>query len=306
MDEITGLPVQITRLGHKLVEVLAPYLAPSQAKRVAQAEIVRAKGRVEAERILNEGRREIAQRWWNEEQMKQRLQDETIRRALLEFGDETTEADSPSPEPDFITRWLACAGRVSNPGLQELWARALAGEIRHRGSVSLKTLSVLEGLDQKVAAAFELLCSQALYLCGLEAIAASGLVLALDDKVRRTLPSLGIDPQSVVRLNEYGLVRHHREEVFDFRDSPRDSLVYHRVYHGLRYVGADDYAWPFRAKCLFFTQAGLEISTVVKPVLDSQQVIIYDQALRYYLKLNDLALVPAEPRRTAPSLRTMF
>ena len=196
MDETTGLPVQSIGLAHKLVDVITPYLAPSQAARLAKAEIVRAKGTVEAERVLDEGRTEIALRWWNEEQMKQQRQDETILKALLELGEETTGADRPGPEPDFMARWLACVGRVSNPDLQELWARALAGEVRHRGSVSLKTLSVLEGLDQEVAAAFELLCSQALYLCGIEGLAASGLVLTLDDDVRRLLPSFGPAPLS--------------------------------------------------------------------------------------------------------------
>ena len=80
MDETTGLPVQSIGLAHKLVDVITPYLAPSQAERLAKAEIVRAKGTVEAERILNEGRMEIAQRWWNEEQNRQLRQDETIRR----------------------------------------------------------------------------------------------------------------------------------------------------------------------------------------------------------------------------------
>ena len=305
MDELTGLPVQITGLGNKLIDVITPYLAPSQAKRLAKAEIVRAKGRVEAERILYEGRREIALRLWNKEQMKQLRQDETIEKALLELGDETIRTDAPNPEPDFITCWLSCVGRVSNPDLQELWARALAGEIRHRGSVSLKTLSVLEGLDREVAAAFEILCSQALYLSAREGITTGGLVLTLDDRVRSVMPSLGIDHRSVLRFNEYGLVRHDYDEFFDFPDIG-DCLVYHRVYHGLRYVEPGEHSWPFRAQRLFLTQAGLEVSTVVKPVLDSPRVKYYDEALRIFLKLNDMVLVPAEPRRMAPSLRAVF
>lgn len=305
MDELTGLPVQSIGLAHKLMDMVTPYLAPSQAKRLAEAEIVRAKGRVEAERILDEGRRQIAGRWWNEEQMKQLRQDETIQRALLVLGDGVTGTDAPNPEPDFITRWLACVGRVSNPDLQDLWARALAGEIRHSGSVSLKTLSVLEGLDREVAAAFEVLCSQALYRSALDGVTTGGLVLTLDDRVRSVMPSLGIGHRPVLRFNEYGLVRHDYDQSVALRDFG-DHLVYQRVYHGLRYIGDGEFSWPFRAQRLHLTQAGLEISTVVKPVLDSHRVKLYDQALRAFLKLHDMALVPAEPRRTAPSLRAVF
>ena len=305
MDELTQLPVKSIELAHKLVDVITPYLAPSQAKRLAEAELIRARGSVEAERILHEGRKEIAQRWWNEEQMKQLRQDEIIQKALLELGDATGRAAAPNPEPDFITRFLACAGRVSHPDLQQLWARALVGEVRQRGSVSLKTLSVLEGLDPEVAAAFEVLCSQALYLSAQDGITTGGLVLTLDDRVRRYVPSLGIDNRSIHRFDEYGLVRRDYDEFFYFPDIG-DCLVYQRVYHRLKYVGDGEYSWPFRAQCLFLTQTGLEIATVVEPVLDNPRVKHYDEALRVFLNLNDMALVPAEPKRTAPSLKAVF
>ena len=305
MDELTGLPIQVIGLADKLVDTIVPYLAPSQAKQLAKADIVLAKGRVEAERILATGSEEIALRWWNEEQMRQRRQDEAIQKALQELGDETTRADAADPEPDFIRRWLACVGGVSNPDLQELWARALAGEIRHRGSVSLRTLSVLEGLDQEVAAAFEVLCSQALYLSAQEGVTTGGLVLTLDARVLNVMPSLEIDHRSFLRFNEYGLVQHDYDKAFDFPDIG-DCHVYHRLYHGLRYVGGGEYSWPFRAQCFMLTQAGLQISTVAKLRLDSPLVKHYDQALGVFLKLNDLALVPAQPRRTARFLRAVF
>ena len=123
--------------------------------------------------------------------------------------------------------------------------------------MSLKTLSVMEGLDQEVANAFEVLCSQAIYLSGLEGITTGGLVLTLDESVRRVMPSLGIDQRSIVRFNEYGLVRHDYDRSFDFADVG-DRLVYHHEYHALRYVGDGEYSWPFRAQRLFLTHAGLE------------------------------------------------
>ena len=230
MDELTGLPIPVAGLAHKLIDAVTPYLAPSQAKQRAKAEIIRAKGSVEAERILTAGKEELAfRRWWSEEHMRQRRQDEAIQKALQELGDETTRADAADPEPDFIRRWLACVGGVSNPNLQELWARALAGEIRHHGSVSLRTLAVLEGLDKDVAAAFEVLSSQALYLSGQEGITTGGLVLTLDANLLNVMPSLGIDRRSFLRFNEYGLVQHDYDKTFDFPDLG-NRLVYHRAF----------------------------------------------------------------------------
>ena len=76
-------------------------------------------------------------------------------KALL-IAEAVLEAD-PQPPPgqvvddDWLFRWRDAASTVSSEELQELWGRALAGEIKSPGSCSLRTLEFLKNLSHDEA-----------------------------------------------------------------------------------------------------------------------------------------------------------
>lgn len=74
-----------------------------------------------------------------------------VAKALL-LAEETLETE-PEPPPDerpnddWLFRWRDAASEVSEPELQRLWGRLLAGEIRSPGDFSLRTLECLRNLS---------------------------------------------------------------------------------------------------------------------------------------------------------------
>ncbi len=63
---------------------------------------------------------------------------------------------------DWFIRFFEDAGNISDDGMQVLWSKVLAGEIKQPGSFSLRTLDVLKSLSKTEAEAIQLICSFAI------------------------------------------------------------------------------------------------------------------------------------------------
>ena len=74
-----------------------------------------------------------------------------------EANDETPahEQDEDDVDQDWLNHFASYAERVSSEGVQQFWAKVLAGEIRQRRSFSLSSLRLLSELDQHIAATFQ-------------------------------------------------------------------------------------------------------------------------------------------------------
>ena len=78
-----------------------------------------------------------------------------VSKALLKAEAEL-ENDPQTPpdrtvDEDWLFRWRDAAGTVSSEKLQNLWGRALAGEIKSPGSFSLRTLEFLKNISHEEA-----------------------------------------------------------------------------------------------------------------------------------------------------------
>ncbi|MBY5765080.1 DUF2806 domain-containing protein [Rhizobium leguminosarum] len=68
-------------------------------------------------------------------------------------------ADSPDVlDPDFLNRWENYASGATSEIVREKWGRVLSSEIREPGTFSLKTLRIIDELDQETAILFQRFC----------------------------------------------------------------------------------------------------------------------------------------------------
>ena len=65
------------------------------------------------------------------------------------------KSDPTEVDPDWLNHFGGYAEKASSEKVRDLWARVLAGEVRHPGSFSLTTLRLLAELDQQMASWFQ-------------------------------------------------------------------------------------------------------------------------------------------------------
>lgn len=70
-------------------------------------------------------------------------------------GESESESSAEEVDPDWIDHFGRHAEMASSEKVRDLWARVLAGEVRHPGSFSLTSLRLLAELDQQMAAWFD-------------------------------------------------------------------------------------------------------------------------------------------------------
>lgn len=82
-----------------------------------------------------------------------------VAKAVL-FAESELALDTKAPpdsriDGDWLQRWRQRAGDISSDELSALWGRILAGEVRHPGSCSLRTLEFLGNLSREEAVDIE-------------------------------------------------------------------------------------------------------------------------------------------------------
>ena len=83
---------------------------------------------------------------------KQTNREEVARKAIDSLDEKQPAPDVIGPAEDWMNVFEAHAERANSEELRSLWGRVLAGEIRHRGAYSLRSLQFISLLDQNLAA----------------------------------------------------------------------------------------------------------------------------------------------------------
>lgn len=101
---------------------------------------------------------ELVQRAQNrflfQEMKKQQNIESVINRAASELSAVASVSDIPVDE-DWISEFFNCVANISNPQMQILWGKILAGEVENPGQFSRRTLDSLKKLTQKEAELFK-------------------------------------------------------------------------------------------------------------------------------------------------------
>lgn len=90
-------------------------------------------------------------------QFKEQCEQQNIEAVCANAAEELKKESSVPegmPEPEWISRFFDISSGITSEELQYLWGRILAGEIKHPGAFSLRTLDVLRNLSSKEAENF--------------------------------------------------------------------------------------------------------------------------------------------------------
>ena len=195
------------------------------------------------------------------------------------------------PDPDWTSRFFSDVQDVSSEGMQALWARILAGEVERPGSTSIRTLGIMKDLDRSIAVPFRRLCTLSLAyglpdgaLIDCRAASLGG------DAGRNALQDYGLPFNTLNILNEYGLI------ISDYNSWQHYPYRFPLQYQGQPWMllSSDDPAKmdTFKVSGVALTKSGRELSRVVEPEANTQEVDAYNDALVKYLTSQGLTLVP--------------
>lgn len=113
---------------------------------------------------------------------------------ITQMGDEPV-SDAPVDD-DWITRFFDIAEDIGAQDIQFIWGKILAGEIKHPGSFSLRTLDVLRNLSKPEAEAFQTIAPYILKS------GSDGFIISDND----ILDSFGIKYDLISLLDDCGLL----------------------------------------------------------------------------------------------------
>ena len=238
------------------------------------------------------------------ERLEQSQQDERVANVLAVL-EKTVEAladkEVPGQQPD--SRWVSvvtdCAQHASTDELRDTWARILAGETERPGSISVRTLNVLNGLDQATALLFRRLCSMSMSILYPDGVLVDSRVASLGgDANDNALQEYGLRFDDLTVLDEHGLIIPNFNSWCDYRPcigqrtvgssrwTVRGSFRYQSQAWGLVPEGERDHKKEFRVHGVSLTRTGRELSAVVELLA----VPKYDEALADYFAKNGLKM----------------
>ena len=314
----------VAKLAQYAMSLLAEQLLATRgAKQEVKASKIRAEGHVEVMEILavGEARAELAGRAVREmaegspglaalmaQEIDRRIEFVVQKRVdnLVQIALRAERAlpagQVPDVEPDlaWTSSFSEAAQDISDEGMQELWARTLAGEVESPGSTSIRTLGVLRNLDQRTAELFQRLCSLSvsLWLGDLPCLD-HRLVSFGEDTHRNSPTNFGIRFGDLLVLNEYGLIASEFSTQADYRGvvwgpgnlAPGRAQAGRLVFQGQEWALIHDGEWDFNQELwvqgVGLTQAGRELSKVVELELNPG----YAEALKGYFAGKGLEMV---------------
>ena len=230
------------------------------------------------------------------ERLEQSQQDERVAN-VLSVLEKTVEVladkEVPGEQPD--SRWVSVftesAQHASTDELRDTWARILTGETQRPGSISVRTLTVLDGLNQQTALLFRQLCSISISVahptegfrdCRAVSLGGNAGSNALQEY------GLGFDELNV--LNEHGLIISDYNSWFDYRNLIAQqvsglpgwvvsaAIGYRSEEWGLIPEDERDTSKELRIHGVSLSRTGRELFSVVELL----SVPSYDQALFDY------------------------
>lgn len=95
-------------------------------------------------------------------QAKNLLSIYSLTESYLNEKNKSLENEIPLLNEDWFDYYNDVVKNVSDEEMQTIWAKILAGECENKGSISKKTISIMQTIDSEMAEKFSFLCSHSL------------------------------------------------------------------------------------------------------------------------------------------------
>lgn len=139
----------------KVSDAVGGTFRPWQIRRVAEAEADAKEISAMADIRITSRQKRAAQRWLAEEDQKQANMEAITAAAVPQIK---ANAQPEKIERDWLVNFFDRARLTSDEGMQQLWAKILAGEANAPGKFSKRTINLVATLEKSDAELFQTLC----------------------------------------------------------------------------------------------------------------------------------------------------
>ena len=231
---------------------------PWQIRRIAEAEadekLIRTQADIEAENLQQRAR----SRAHIEEQIHQNNMELILAKSINHLDED--DASPEKMEQDWIINFFEKGRLISDEGMQELWARILAGEANRPGSFSRKTINIMEDIGKADAELFVSACAYAWTIN-------STMIPIFDSSGINKNPiylSHGIRFLTLQHLEDIGLLRYN--SLTGFAIHPLNKIIHADYFGKLVTIDLQDQD-GMRVSDALFTIAGQELYEIFRSTL---------------------------------------
>ena len=239
-----------TALINKVSGVIGPFLTPYHIKKITAAEnlakLESVKTDIEANEMLTASTRR--------QEIESALHEQKIAKIMQLAKPEIKEDAKPDDmEDEWMSRFFNECRHVSDPEMQTLWARILAGEANAPGSYSKRTVNFVSELSKEEAQLFTKLCGFCVLLAPDRD---EPFVLSYRDSVYTTQ----IEYKDLMHLDNIGLID-FSPSGFSMRDvTPKEFRLYY--FEEPIHVDIPKHIDDFQTGMVRLTQIGRELQTI--------------------------------------------
>ncbi len=264
-----GLAKPATILIEKISSAIGGIAKPWQIIRVANAESKASIIKAESDIKIHELQKRAMTRFLNEETIKQKNIEDITKKALPELKEDSKPQDL---ENDWIANFFNECRLISDPDMQTIWARILAGEANLPNSYSKRAIKNLSILDKKDVELFTNL-NKFKWVIGDNI---TPLIYNYKDDIYK---KYNIDFDSLNHLSHIGLIQFEVTNVyggeFTFISPSVDiTCNFFGNKHYIKLKKSDEYQVIVGA--VIFTQVGIELSKICdfEPLPDIEKFIL--------------------------------
>ncbi len=245
----------IEKIAEAVGGIFLPYQITRTAKAEAEANLIRANSEIQ----VTDLHRRAMHRFVMEESIKQ-ANIEAISQKAIPLLEENSSPQNI--ENDWISNFFNKSRLVSHSGMQELWAKVLAGEANTPGTFSKKTVNLIADLEKDDAKLFICLCGFTWKIHNEE----FPIILDYDAPI---YDENAITFNSLIHLENLGLIQFSHPQGFVLRELPQ-VLETKYFEKSLQFVLPKGDGNELDIGTVLFTRAGHELSTIcgAQPVND--------------------------------------
>lgn len=197
-----------------------------------------------------------------QELTKQKNIEAVIDVAYSELDHEQAVTDEPV-DHDWIIRFFNSVEDISNEQMQWIWGKLLAGEIKHPGTFSLRTLNILKNLTQNEAILFKEIVPYILQCKGDQEGSFDDYFLMNGTRDYLT-KKYKIPFAQILKLSEAGLISDNGQIQIAFEVGPGKTELIRGAKKAIEIMNMSDESFEIYHSAYVLTETGKELISIIE------------------------------------------